>query len=332
MSPLQNSSACKIALLSHLATTPSRLPPLASLRRRSSDRLCLSSQNTSKSSIFHCRGVLKLARMRALLFLGALSISSYCAALEVQPWFGEVYEFHFIERYTYSRFNTVQGGVPQLTTPFNVNLIYSSLDFCPSSDWSIDGDLQIADTTAMPFNFRSGALQLRYLWYDDIIGNPVTLNTGASVRITNEPSLHDVSCPSHANADFELNFALGREFDPSEYWRWRLWCFGALGQSNCGSPWVRAIAAIETNINEKHKWGVLAFGSNGYGRHPHVSTDHFNGYAKIRQKSIDLALRYGYKIGVWGTLRVEYQRRVLAKACPQNVNTFIFSYLLPFSL
>ena len=270
--------------------------------------------------------------IRALICLGTLSISSIGSSVEVQPWFGDVYEFHYTESYAFSRFNTVQGGTPQLTSPFNSNLIYTSLEFCPSSDWSVDGDVQLADTTAMPFNFRSAALQLRYLWYDDIVGNPVTLNTGINCRVTNESSLHDISCPSHANVDFELNFALGREFDPSDVWRWRLWCYGALGQANRGSPWVRAVAAIETNINEKHKWGVFAIGSNGYGRHPHVSTDAFNGYAKIRQKSIDLALRYGYKIGVWGTLRVEYQRRVMAKACPQNVNSFIFSYLLPFSL
>jgi len=37
--------------------------------------------------------------------------------------------------------------------------------------------------------------------------------------------------------------------------------------------------------------------------HSHVDTDHFNGYAKIRQKSIDLAFRYSYRLGVWGSLR-----------------------------
>lgn len=266
------------------------------------------------------------------ILIGAVFLPSLCIGLEVQPWFGDVYEFHWMASYAYGRFSAIQGAAPQLKRPFNSNLIYTSLEFCPSSDWSVDGDLQVADTTAMPFNFRSSALQVRYLWLDDIVGSPITLSTGGNFRITSQAALNDVSCPSHSTADFELNFSLGREFDPSESWRWRLWCFGALGQGVAGSPWVRAIAAIETNIEDQHKWALYATGSNGYGRHSHINPEHFNGYGKVRQKSIDVGIRYGYRIGVWGTLRAEYQRRVLAKAYPQNVNTFIVSYLLPFSL
>ena len=54
-------------------------------------------------------------------------------------------------------------------------------------------------------------------------------------------------------------------------------------------------------------------------------------YAKIREKAIDLGFRYGYRLGVYGTLRFTYFRRVLARSCPAEVNAFIFSYLLPFS-
>jgi hypothetical protein len=159
----------------------------------------------------------------------------------------------------------------------------------------------------------------------------VSLTTGASLRFTNSASLHDVSCPSHANFDFEVNFSLGKEFDVSDAFAWRLWGFGAIGHANLGSPWVRAIAALETNYDDQHKFAFFAEGSNGYGRHRTVFVDDFNGYAKIRQKSIDVGARYGYRIGVWGTLRFEYTRRVLAKSCPEEVNNFIFSYLLPFS-
>lgn len=252
-------------------------------------------------------------------------------ALEVQPWFGDCLEFHFLGRNAYSYFNHVQNGIPQLTHTFESDVAYLGLDFSPTPEWSIDADLQVADTTKESFNFRSIALQARYLWLDDIVGDRVSLATGGNVRFTNTASLRDVSCPSHANFDFEANFSLGKEFDISDCWAWRLWCFGAIGHANRGSPWVRAIVAVETNIDDLHKFGVFAEGSNGYGRHTHVFINHFNGYAKIRQKSIDLAARYGFRMGVWGTLRFEYVRRVLAKSCPSEVNSFIVSYLLPFS-
>lgn len=266
--------------------------------------------------------------MRKFLFLLLPLMGS---ALEVQPWFGDCLEFHFLGSYAYSFFEKVQKGVPQLENTFQSNVGYVGLDFSPTPEWSIDTDLQVAGTTKEDFNFRSFALQARYLWLDDIIGDKVSLATGANARFTNTASLRDVSCPYHAHFDFELNFSLGKEFDISDYWAWRIWGYGAVGQANRGSPWVRGILAIETNYNDRHKWALLAEGSNGYGRHTTVYIDHFDGYAKIRQKSIDLAIRYGYRVGVWGTLRFEYAYRVLAKSCPERVNAFIFSYLLPFS-
>ena len=262
----------------------------------------------------------------------ALFFAASLSSLEVQPWFGDVYEFHLLSSYSYSRFTKVQGGRPQLTQPFNVNLLYFGLDFSPSPEWAIDADLQFADTTQQNFNFRTAALQARYLWLDDIIGDRVSLSTGANLRITPTYALRDISCPSRANADFEVNFSLGKEFEASDNWLVRLWGFGAVGQANRGSPWVRAIAAFESNYDDQHKFALYACGDNGYGRHSHVLINHFHGYAKIRCKSIDVGLRYGYRIGVWGTLRIEYARRVLAKAYPAQVNTLIISYLLPFSL
>lgn len=252
-------------------------------------------------------------------------------ALEEQPWFGAVYEFHFLGSYAYSRFNHVQGGVPQLKSPFNENVVYLGLDFSPAPEWAIDTDVQFADTTQMDFNFRSVALQARYLWLDDLIGDKISLATGGSLRVNPNYALHDVSNPGRANSDFELNISMGKEFEATANWLFRLWGFGAVGQSNRGSPWVRGVFATETNINDQHKLALFVEGNNGFGRHSHVDTNHFNGYAKIRYKSIDLAFRYGYRLGVWGTIRVEYARRVLAKAYPAQMNTVVISYLLPFS-
>jgi hypothetical protein len=140
-----------------------------------------------------------------------------------------------------------------------------------------------------------------------------------------------VSCSSHSNFDFELNFSLGKEWDPSDNWRWRLWFFGAVGHANRGSPWVRGILTTETNIEDHHRLALYAIGINGYGRHTHILIDDFHGYAKIRQKSIDAGIWYGYHTKIWGTVRVGYERRLLAKAYPKNSNTFLISYLLPFA-
>lgn len=284
---------------------------------------------------FRCREMALRAgdRMKRKIFkVLSLLLPLTGMAIEKQPWFGDVYQFHFLGSYAYSRFNTVQNGVPQLKTPFQSHLLYFGLDFSPSPVWSIDGDIQFADTTAMSFNFRSLALQARYSWLDDIIGDPISLVTGVDIRFTGSKALRDVSCPSHGNVDFELNFALGKEWEAASSWLFRAWGYGALGHANRGAPWVRGIVALETNIEDHHKIALYAEGINGYGRHARVNLDHFYGYARIREKAIDVGARYGYRMDTWGTLRFEYVRRVLAKSAPQNVNTWMIGYLLPFSI
>ncbi len=260
-----------------------------------------------------------------------LAIATTGQALEVSPWFGNVYEFHLLTGFDYSWFDHVANSRPSFNQHFIERVYYADLEFCPSPDWSLDTDIQLADTTQMNFGFREWGFQFRYLWLDDLVGDPITLNTGARVNVVGTSALRDVSDPYHGNADFELNFALGKELEARDWWLWRLWAYGGVGHANRGSPWVRGIVSIETYIDEMHKFSIWAEGINGYGRRTHIDVDHFNGYAKVRQKSIDLGVRYGLRLGVWGTLRFEYIRRVLAKVCPEDVNTLGVSFLLPFS-
>ena len=269
--------------------------------------------------------------MKRLLFKLALLFPVLAATLEVQPWFGCVYELHLLADYSYSHFDKVQGGVPALTKPFTVNLGYLGLDVTLSPQWAIDIDAQLAESSEQIFNFRTAAAQARYLWLDDLVGDGLTLSTGFNFRGTPSYALRDISCPSRTNVDFEVNTSVGKEFEANPQWLFRIWGYGAIGQGIKGSPWVRAIAAIETNLFETHKLGVFAEGVNGFGRHTHLSTKHFNGYSRVRYKAIDLSFRYGLRLGVWGTLRAEYTQRFLAKAYPQDLYTWSVSYLLPFS-
>lgn len=263
--------------------------------------------------------------------LGLILLPLLLSAIEAQPWFGDCLEFHFLGSYSYSYFDKVQKSSPPLDYTFHANDVYLGLDFSPTPEWSVDGDLQFVDTSKQNFNFRSLALQARYLWADDIIGDRASFATGGSARFTNTDSLRDISCPSHANFDFELNASIGKEIDVSDEWALRMWAFAAIGHANRGSPWIRGIVALETNYDDRHKFAGFVEGINGYGRRTTVFINDFNGYAKLRQKAIDIGIRYGYRIGVFGTLRFSYIRRVLAKSCPEDVNTFLISYLLPFS-
>lgn len=253
-------------------------------------------------------------------------------SLEVKPWFGDCLEFHLLTSYSYSSFHRVDHGSRALNSEFISHIGKVGFDFSPTPEWSVDTELQLAESSQQHFNFRSFAAQARYLWLDDIVGDPCSLVTGFSARFTNTDSLQDISCPYHANLDLELHLALGKEFDPTENFAWRLWAYTGVGHANKGSPWVRGILAMETNYLERHQLGFFAEGINGYGGRRTVEIDHFSGYAKLRQKSIDLTGQYGLRLGVYGTLRFAYTKRVLAKSCPEDTSTFTVSYYLPFSL
>lgn len=253
-------------------------------------------------------------------------------ALEVQPWFGDVYEFHLLSGYSFSWYNHVDGAVKPLSDTSNDHLLFGNLEFAFSPLLSVDVDAEVAKTPRQDFGMRSLAMQLRHLYFDDVIGDAVSMAMGASCRYVFPDAVRDISCPYGSNINIEGNISLGKEFDCYGQWRYRFWTFGAIGFANEGSPWLRGIVAFEGNSCDRHKWALLVHGYKGYGSKKKVDIDSFHGYASVRTRSIDLALRYGYRLDPWGTFRVEYRRRVFAKLCPERVDTIILSFLFPFSL
>lgn len=269
--------------------------------------------------------------MQKKLFLLFLISVSSIFALDKAPWFGDVYEFHFLSKYTYSRYNQVNGALSQPVDAANNNLLHFNLSFAPSMQWSIDSDLEFNSSPHQEFGFCSVAFQARYLIKDDIIGDPVTFNVGANFRVISDDSLKDVNILYHSTMDFEINSALGKEFSKSDFWRFRTWLYLAAGLASKGSPWLKGEFAIEGNIQEKRKWAIFLQGMQGYGKETLIDINNFNGYGAVRQSNLDIGFRYGISMSVWGTLSFEYKRRLLAKTCPENENFFTVCYVLPFS-
>lgn len=265
------------------------------------------------------------------LFYFVMTWSTSLFALEEQPWFGNVYEFNFLSKYTYAYFSSVDKGVPALKDTIHNNLFYFDLEFPFASQWSIDVDAHFADISHSPFHFSSSAVQVRYLWLDDIVGDAISFATGVSLRLTSPKGLEELISYYHGDVDVEGNVSIGREFEPKETLRFRLWAFGAIGLANKGSPWLRGKASLDWNNNDCNKGSIFLESISGYGRHHHVDIHDFHGYASIRHKGVALGAKYGHRFGRWGTLGFEYKRLLFAECSPKNVNYFSLSYLLPFS-
>lgn len=260
-----------------------------------------------------------------------LLAANYLAALEIEPWIPQPWEFHFVPTYTYSRYPTVSQAHPQLASPSNDHVIDLAMGVAPTQSSFFDVEIEFADTPRQAMGYRSLAAQYRFAFSNEMDGDCASITSGASLRGVALRSLHDVSCPYAANFNFELNTAIGKEWNRGWDWLVRIYGWGAVGIANHGSPWVRFITSIAGHPYRNHRFEMFVTGDFGFGKHHQVSTDHFYGYASIYHQSIDLSALYGYEFEIWGTIKITYTRRLYAFCFPQLVNFFTISYNLPFS-
>jgi hypothetical protein len=266
--------------------------------------------------------------LRKLLLLLPISLFG----LDREPWFCNMWEFTFRPTYTYSTYPDVQNGVPDKQETSHDHVI--SFDFAvpPSPEWQIDAEVEFADTPRQSMGLRSLAFQVKYLWLNDLVGDPISLTTGAVSRGVTRHSVQDVSSPYHSYLNFEINTTLGREWNRETYWWLRTYGGVSLGIANHGYPWANAFAIIEGQMQQAHRLGLFCEGALGFGHRKEVFINHFNGYGSIQHRNIDVGLKYTYAFEIWGQLSVAYTRRLYARSFPENVNFFTLSYMLPFSL
>jgi hypothetical protein len=263
---------------------------------------------------------------RALLLLPSLLFG-----LDREPWFTNMWEFNFRPKYTYSYYPSVQGAIQKHQTTSHDNFLTFDLGVCPLDSLSVDVDLEFADTPIQKMGYRSSAVQARYQWLDDIVGDFATITTGAIFRGVSRHGLKDPSCPYHSDVNGALNFSIGKEWDKDQYWTVRMFGYGAGGIANHGSCFAHYLVSIQTNTHNHHRFGLFNEGYFGFGHKESLNIDRFHGYASIHHQSLDVGIRYSYVFPIWGHFTLMYTRRVYAKLFPQDVNFFTMSYTLPFS-
>lgn len=268
-------------------------------------------------------------------FLIALCISLSFFSLEAfqtQPWMGNFLELHFIPSFIYRKYPSVNGAYNP--TSYSSNDRFTNLDLEVALDaWDVELCVEFADTRRQSLGTQSSGMQVRYQWLDDISGSAFSFVSGLNIRWASKRSLKDVSCPYHAEWNFEIGNAIGKEFDQIEDWLFRTYGFLGVGQANKGRPWVRGVVSCEAHFNKKHRLEFLGEGYFGFGKTRSVNIDHFRGYANIFHQSIDVGAGYYYTISqIWGTASLHYSYRVFAKDFPAHANTFMIAYNFPFSI
>lgn len=268
--------------------------------------------------------------MKKLLFL--FLFPKFCFALQEKPWFGDFLELHFRPLYDYNFFNKVSHAVPSQKETFHTHVLSLGLDTTALETWNFGAELECADTTSAPFGYRSLALQVRKLWLDDVGGDPVSLSTGFVYRNASKKMRKALSTPYHANGNFEVHTAIGKEWSEGLYWKFRTYGTLAIGQGTEGAPWLRGDLFLGGNVKDHHQFWLFANSYWGLGKKKTVFIDKFNGWSRIGHQSIDVGGNYRYRLGVYGWLSVEYVHRVYARSYPEHVNFFILSLDFPFAI
>ena len=253
-------------------------------------------------------------------------------AFQTQPWMGSFLELKFTPSFMYRKYPSVNGAYNP--TSYSSNDRFTNLNLeLPLASWDIEFGIEFADTRKQSLGTQSAGAQLRYQWLDDISGAPFSFTSGLNIRWASKRSLQDVSCPYHAEWNFEVGNAIGKEFDQLENWLFRTYGFLGVGQANQGRPWVRGVISCEAFLNKMHRLEIMAEGYFGFGKTRRVNVDDFKGYANIFHQSIDVGAGYYYTISqIWGTISLHYCYRVFAKDFPAHANTFMIAYDFPFSI
>ena len=214
----------------------------------------------------------------------------------------------------------------------NDNFCFTSLAIAKDE---LNAELEItgADTGAHHFGWDNIQLTGRYSWTNDVVGDPVTIVTGLTLRRAWKQAVNDLSSFHHGRTEGEIHVAAGKEFVCEQFWMSRMWGLFAIGTADKGSPWLRSSVNWECNWWDRHEVRLSVRGLCGLGGNGLNLNKPFRGYGPIRHRSLDFAVRYSYFVETLdGRCELEYSHRVYAKNFPKNANCILATFHYAFGL
>lgn len=266
-------------------------------------------------------------------FLILLFLQGTLFAFDHSPFFGKFGEFSLSSSYAYQFYPRIDRAIPIENNSLSHNHFFTlnlSNRFLPN--WEGEIEVDFAATTQTHFGLRRAGAQIRYLFFDDLAGDFLTLVVGGQGFYVTTKQLQDPTTPYHGQGNGEVGVSIGKEWHGDEKWVGRFFGFVGAGLANRGFPWVRVLAGPQLQWNRRHQLETLIEGYFGFGNQNRVSLASFLGYGKIDHRSMDLSIAYSYFFGIFGKLEIRYGYRFYAYAFPEKAHTATLAYTIPFSL
>lgn len=254
------------------------------------------------------------------------------SALEYSPWLGRVYEFE--SRLTYANAASRKIDLDHQTRHQHLcaNLLTAGLLLTPAEDLSTEFEFTGAKTRDHSFMLDSTKACVRYLWLNDIPGDPVSLTTGASIAYVPTKALHDISLMHHGSFEAVFHAAVGKELDFHENSFFHPSLIVFLGVANRGSPWTALELHLEKAFSERYCLDFFLHGEKGFGSKALRSVHDFQGYAALDYRFLDAGVAFKYTIPPFGSLTLSAAQRLKGVSCPKDTTSVELALLIPFSL
>jgi hypothetical protein len=253
-------------------------------------------------------------------------------ATDYTPWFTPPFEFQGRAGYVYEHADTVQSPLGSFSSPTDNSSAHFSLAVTPWPYWNVETELFLTHTADISFAYEAALVTVRYAWLDDILGDCVTLATGATLSFPGSRFLHIYSFPYHGTVNTEFHATLGKEWACGCEWQTRAWALAGYGIANRGSGWIHGLAAFEYRLHRCTTATLFAETLCGLGDDSIIPFIPFEGYASISHRNVNLGAALDYALAGCYTLTLLGWYSPYAHNFIDHSWGASLSLLLPFSI
>ena len=251
-------------------------------------------------------------------------------ALHLEPWLSKALEFQPEFSYRFQTYPSINSSKHHQHYSSNDNFFNAQLGLAVEP-FELQLETCAANTRKRSFGMDFFSLNAFYLLSNDILGDPYSIKAGASFAPAWRQALNDISSFHHGLYEFAGHFSIGRESSYQSEWLTRWWSSFTLGQAEQGYPWMRLQGVWEKNICDSLRYRAFIETLWGFGPRS-LHSRHFRGYGPVKHRSVDIGIASYYTICNYGTIKLEYSRRIFAYNFPRQANNIILSYLFPFGI
>lgn len=250
-------------------------------------------------------------------------------SVEYEPWIGTYFEFEWRTALRCQKFHFL--ACPDSLRSYRSNDLFlnTSLSVAVKPQFSIEAEAVAASTRRQSGGIDHIRINGRYVFLDDIAGDPLTVTFGAGLIQGFNRSYKDKGAFHHGHSEAEIFLSAGKERTEGMRWISRWWGMLGIGCAERGSPWIRFNASFAQRFKKKHELEIFAHTLWGLG-HKNLHPSHFGGYGPVQHQSVDLGFAYRYLIDFFGNVAIEYSKRVHVRNFPADAYQLRLSMLYTF--